>query len=77
MIFTNNDSAYETAIEFKKNGISPIVLDTRENHESDLINESKNLGIEIKFNYAVIAAHGYKKVKLSYDWKIEQFKNRL
>ena len=27
LIFTNNDSAYETAIEFKKNGISPIVLD--------------------------------------------------
>ena len=31
LIFTNNDSGYETAIEFKKNGIWPIVLDTRSN----------------------------------------------
>ena len=74
LIFTNNDSAYETAIEFKKNGISPIVLDTRENHESDLINESKNLGIEIKFNYAVIAAHGYKKVNSATIGKLNNSK---
>ena len=29
IIFTNNDSGYETAIEFKKNGIDPVLLDTR------------------------------------------------
>ena len=29
LIFTNNDSGYETAIEFKKNGVDPIILDTR------------------------------------------------
>jgi NADPH-dependent 2,4-dienoyl-CoA reductase/sulfur reductase-like enzyme len=29
LIFTNNDSGYETAIEFKKNGVNPIILDTR------------------------------------------------
>ena len=28
LIFTNNDSGYETAIEFKKNGIDSIILDT-------------------------------------------------
>ena len=43
LIFTNNDSAYETAIEFKKNGVEPIVLDTREDQNSELINEAKDL----------------------------------
>ena len=36
LIFTNNDSAYETAIEFKKNGISPLILDTRSNPNSEI-----------------------------------------
>jgi len=26
IIFTNNDSAYDTAIEFKKNGVDPLLL---------------------------------------------------
>ena len=34
IIFTNNDSAYETAFEFKKNNVEPIILDTREEHDS-------------------------------------------
>ena len=63
IIFTNNDSAYETAIEFKNNGAEPVVIDTRKNQDSELINEAKNKGINIKFNYAVIKANGYKKVK--------------
>ena len=63
LIFTNNDSAYETAIEFKKNGVEPIVLDTRENQNSELINEAKDLKIDIRFSHAVEAANGYKKVK--------------
>ena len=63
LIFTNNDSAYETAIEFKKNGVDPIVLDTRNNQRSELINEAKNLNIDIRFSHAVIVANGYKKVK--------------
>ncbi len=63
IIFTNNDSAYETAIEFKNNGADPLILDTRKEQNSDLINEAKNKGIKIKFNHAVIKANGYKKVK--------------
>ena len=63
IIFTNNDSAYETAIEFKNNGADPLILDTRKEHISELVNEAKNKGIEIKFNHAVIKANGYKKVK--------------
>ena len=48
LIFTNNDSGYETAIEFKKNGIDPIILDTRKDPNSEIINEAKNLKIDIK-----------------------------
>ncbi len=63
IIFTNNDSAYETAIEFKNNGADPLIIDTRKEQSSDLINDAKNKDIKIKFNHAVIKADGYKKVK--------------
>ena len=63
LIFTNNDSGYETAIEFKKNGIDPIILDTRKNPSSDIITEAKNLSITIKYSHVVVAAKGYKKVR--------------
>ncbi|WP_440935168.1 sarcosine oxidase subunit alpha family protein [Candidatus Pelagibacter sp.] len=74
IIFTNNDSGYETAIEFKKNGVNPIVLDTREDQNSELINEAKDLDIKIKFSYAVIVAHGYKKVKSATIGKLDKDK---
>ena len=74
IIFTNNDSGYETAIEFKKNGVNPIVLDTRDDQNSELINEAKDLDIKIKFSYAVIVAHGYKKVKSATIGKLDKDK---
>ena len=74
IIFTNNDSGYETAIEFKKNGVDPVVLDTREDQNSELINEAKDLDIKIKFSYAVIVAHGYKKVKSATIGKLNKEK---
>ncbi len=74
IIFTNNDSGYETAIEFKKNGVNPVVLDTREDQNSELINEAKDLDIKIKFSYAVIVAHGYKKVKSATIGKLNKDK---
>ncbi len=77
LIFTNNDSAYETAIEFKKNGISPTVIDSRIKPDSEIIIEAKNMGIEIKFSYVVIAAKGYKKVKSAEIAKISDDKKDL
>ena len=53
IIFTNNDSAYDTAIEFKKNGINPLVVDTRTNSDSSVVSEAKNLNIDIKFSYGI------------------------
>ncbi len=75
VIFTNNDSAYETAIEFKKNGVNPIILDTREDKNSELIDEARNLDIDIKFSYAVINANGYKKVKSATIGKLNKNKD--
>ena len=77
LIFTNNDSAYETAMEFKKNGINPIVLDSRKELNSDLITEAKNLGIDIKFEHVVVNANGYRKVKSADIAKISEDKTNL
>ena len=77
LVFTNNDSGYETAIEFKKNGIDPIILDTRKNPKSEIVEEAKNLGIDIKFSYVVVAAQGYKKVKSADIAKISDDKEKL
>ena len=77
LVFTNNDSGYETAIEFKKNGIIPVILDTRKEPSSDIINEAKNLGIEIRYSHVVVAAKGYKKVKSADIAKISDNKKEL
>ena len=74
LIFTNNDSAYETALEFKKQGIDPIILDTREEHSSELIDSVKNQNIKIRFSYAVIAANGYKKIQSAQIGKLNKDK---
>ena len=77
IVFTNNDSAYETAIEFKKNGIDPIVLDTRENPNSELVNQALNMKIDVKFSHVVVAAKGYKKVKSADIASISKNKKKL
>ncbi len=75
IIFTNNDSGYDTAIDFKKNGINPLVLDVRSNPESSIINEAKNLNINIKFSYGVVNAYGYKKVNSALIGKLNKEKS--
>ncbi len=77
LIFTNNDSGYETAIEFKKNGITPIILDSRKEPSSDIITDAKNLNIEVRFSHVVVAAKGYKKVKSADISKISDDKKDL
>ncbi len=77
LIFTNNDSGYETAIEFKKNGINPIILDTRKDPNSEIIKEAKDLNINIKLSHVVVAAKGYKKVKSADIAKISEDKKNI
>jgi len=75
IIFTNNDSGYDLAIDFKKNGINPIVLDIRLNPESPVIQEAKNLNINIRFSHGVVNADGYKKVNSALIGKLNKEKN--
>jgi len=62
IIFTNNDSAYDTAIEFKKNGVDPLIVDVRTNSESSVVQEAKNLNINIKFSHGIVNSKGYLRV---------------
>jgi len=75
IIFTNNDSAYDVAIEFKKNGIDPLVVDTRINSESSVVKEAKNLNINIKFSHGVVNSKGYLRVNSATIGKLSSDKS--
>jgi sarcosine oxidase, subunit alpha len=75
IIFTNNDGGYETAIEFKKNGVDPLILDIRENSQSSVVQEAKNLNINIKFSYGVVNSNGYSRVKSATIGKLNENKS--
>ena len=75
IIFSNNDSAYDLAIEFKKNGIDPLVIDVREKSEGAAVKEAKNLNINIKFSYAIANTKGYKRVSSALVGKLNDDKS--
>jgi len=74
IIFTNNDSAYDTAIEFKKHGVDPLVVDIRINSESLVVKEAKNLNINIKFSHGVVNSEGYLRVNSATIGKLNENK---
>ena len=66
VLFTNNDSAYESAISLSKKGIKvQAIIDIREKTGSTIIKQAENLGIKIYWSHTVIDTHGYKKLKKS------------
>jgi len=75
IIFTNNDSAYDCAIEFKKNGIDPVVLDVRNKSDSPTVKEAKNLNIEIKFSHGVVNSKGHLRVNSAIVGKLNDNKS--
>ena len=75
IIFTNNDSAYDIAIEFKKNGVDPLVVDIRTNSESSVVKEAKNLNINIKFSHGVVNSKGYLRVSSATIGKLNSDKS--
>jgi len=77
LIFTNNDSAYGTAIEFKKNGIQPTIVDTRSSSENELVLEAKKLGIDILFEHGIANASGRLKVRSATVGKLDKDKNNF
>ena len=64
VIFTNNDTAYQTAIDFfyKQEVEVQAIIDVRKDSNGDLVKKAKELGIKIFFNHAVIDTKGRKKI---------------
>ena len=63
IIFTNNDSAYETAISLIQKGIKvAAIVDNRENVDSKLVYEIEKNNIKIYKGYTVTSTSGYKRI---------------
>ncbi|MEK9746082.1 MAG: sarcosine oxidase subunit alpha family protein [Pelagibacteraceae bacterium] len=63
ILFTNNDSAYETALSLFKKGIQiKAIIDIRENATSKIIDEIESHGIKIYKSYTIVDTEGYKKI---------------
>ena len=61
IFFTNNDTAYESAISLFNKGINvEAIIDIRESSESTIVKEAENLGIKIYWSHTVVDTHGYK-----------------
>jgi sarcosine oxidase subunit alpha len=64
VVFTNNDSAYSTALDMAAAGIAvPTIVDLRPDPDGDAVREARELGIEILANHAVIAVSGAKGLR--------------
>ena len=63
ILFTNNDSAYETAANLFRKGISiEAIIDNREEIDSKLIKESEKNNIKIYKGYTIVDTYGYKRI---------------
>jgi sarcosine oxidase subunit alpha len=63
VLFTNNDSAYETALSFINKGIKiEAIIDIRENPNSKLVKKIEENQIKIFKGYTVVDASGYKRI---------------
>ena len=64
VLFTNNDSVYETAISLHQKGINiEAIIDNREEIDSRLIKETEKNNIKIYKGYTVVNTDGYKRIK--------------
>jgi len=62
-LFTNNDSAYETAISLNNSGVTVnSVIDIRNKSNSLIIKEAEKLGIKIHWKHTVVNTNGYKRI---------------
>lgn len=75
IIFTNNDTGYLSAIEFKENNISPLVLDIRNSSSGDLVKKAQSLGIEIRFSSGVADTKGHLKISSATIGKLNSTKD--
>ncbi|WP_259782279.1 sarcosine oxidase subunit alpha family protein [Aestuariispira ectoiniformans] len=62
VVFTNNDSAYRTAIDAVAAGATVHVVDTRKGPKGALVEKARSLGVDVHDNCGVIGTCGKKKV---------------
>jgi len=64
LLFTTNDSAYQTALDWQQTGREIIaVVDTRSSPSGDIVAAVKLLGIDVIGGHGLIEAQGNKRVK--------------
>ncbi len=62
-LFTNNDSAYETAISLNNSGVNiNSVIDIRDKTNSSIVKQAEKLGIKIHWKSTIVNTNGYKKI---------------
>jgi len=62
-LFTNNDTAYETAISLSNNGVTVnSVIDIRDKSNSSIVKQAEKLGIKIHWKHTVVNTNGYKRI---------------
>ena len=62
VVFTNNDSAYRTALDLQRAGVGVSVVDLRPNPQSDLPAAARAAGIGIRAGHAITATKGRRRV---------------
>ena len=63
VLFTNNDTAYETALSLSNKGIKvKAIVDIRDANENRLIKSIKDLNIKIYNNHTVVDTKGHKRI---------------
>ena len=63
VFFTNNDSAYESALCLYNKGIKvEAVIDIRENSDSKIVKAVKDAGIPIHWSHTIVDTKGYKRL---------------
>jgi len=62
VVFTNNDSAYGTALDLKRAGASVTIVDLRREPEGGLVDAAESAGIEIMDGCAITDVKGGRRV---------------
>jgi len=64
VVFTTNDNAYQTALDWHQTGRQVVaVVDSRTNPSGEIVDAVKALGIEVLAGHGLIEARGKKRVK--------------
>jgi len=76
VIFTNNDSAYETAIDLYNKGVKiEAIIDIRNKSSGDLPKKCVDLGIKIYWKHTVVSSCGHIKIKGIYIMSLSKENN--